>query len=154
MSVIEMLYDVEKQYADISLDGSGSFTRDKGFRTAIVISWFTDGLAGPGDVIAVGDPDDRRGWWGDSFPEVEGDLIGSRLWLDRRGKINDETVQRQRRLAREALQWMIDDGAARRITVIAERTGSQISLRAEPFRPNEQNLRFEDEWEAEINGIV
>jgi len=46
---------------------------------AVIISLFTWRRANPDDVLPAGD--DRQGWFGDTFAEVRGDRIGSRLWL-------------------------------------------------------------------------
>ena len=50
---------------------------ERGLRSAVLISLFTDRRAEPGDVPEGEDP---RGWWADVLGE-EGDRIGSRLWL-------------------------------------------------------------------------
>lgn len=92
---------------------------DEGLETAVIISLFTDRRADPDDVL----PDnsgDRRGWWGDTYPEIEGDRIGSRLWLLHREKQRNVVLVRAREYARESLQWLIEDGVAHSVEVIAE----------------------------------
>ena len=91
---------------------------DEGLETAVIISLFTDRRANVDDVL----PDNsgnRRGWWGDSFPEQAGDRIGSRLWLLHREKQLPLVRERARQYAREALQWLVDDGIARAVDVEA-----------------------------------
>jgi phage gp46-like protein len=73
---------------------------------AVEISLFTWRRAEPDDKL---DDDQRMGWWGDSFPAVASDKIGSRLWLLRRKTIVPETLRQAEAYAREALQWMLDD---------------------------------------------
>ncbi|MEE1920313.1 phage GP46 family protein, partial [Pseudomonas asiatica] len=61
---------------------------DKNLIRTVVISLFTWRRAGPDDPV---DDEERYGWWGDSFPRVADDRIGSRLWLLRRVKLTDRT---------------------------------------------------------------
>jgi len=99
---------------------SGSLESDDGLQTAIVISLFTDRRADPSDLPASASGEDRRGWWGDSFADVEGDRIGSRLWLLARAKKTQSTLLRARDYTKEALQWLIEDGVAREVNVATE----------------------------------
>lgn len=95
-----------------------SLAADDGLQTAIVLSLFTDRLAAEGD--ATVQPAARRGWWGDAYPEVTGDRIGSRLWQLAREKQTTAVLARAELYAREALQWLVDDGVASAVTVAAE----------------------------------
>jgi phage gp46-like protein len=62
---------------------------------AVIISLFTWRRANPSDDLpGVGTQVQRMGWWGDSFPVVPNDRIGSRLWLLSRAKLTSETVAR------------------------------------------------------------
>ncbi len=101
-----------------------SLENDDGLETAVVLSLFTDRRADDADVVPDGTLN-RRGWWGDSFPKVDGDKIGSKLWLLAREKQLPAVMERAKQYAKEALQWLIDDGIARAVTVNAEivRTG-------------------------------
>lgn len=93
----------------------GDLLADVSVNTAILLSYFTDRRAEPGDEL----PDnsgDRRGWWGDSYRT---DLIGSRLWLLSREKNLPDVLNRAAAYARESVQWMIKDGLVSKITVTA-----------------------------------
>ncbi len=81
-------------------------TREALLYRAAEISLFTWRRAEPDDKL---DDDQRMGWWGDSFPAVVSDRIGSRLWLLRRKTIVPEVLRAAEAYAREAMQWMIDD---------------------------------------------
>lgn len=119
---------------------------------AVIISLFTWGRARPDDDLPGAD---RMGWWGDSFPAVAGDRIGSRLWLLARSKITSSTVARAKEYAQEALAWLVDDGVASEVIVQAERGDlSQISLWCQIVRGNNPRLdiRFNDAWSF-LNGI-
>src|SRR4051812_9735222 len=87
---------------------------------AITISLFTWRLAQADDVPRG---TARLGWWGDTFPTVANDRIGSRLWLLAREKLTSHTQQRAVEYAREALTWLTQDGHARAVEVSAAREG-------------------------------
>lgn len=97
---------------------------ESGMRSAVMVSLFTDRRAKNDDVIPDG-TDDRRGSWQDAFLDDADDLQGSRLWLLDREKELPEVLVRAREYAEESLQWLIDDGIAKSVTVFAEhvRTG-------------------------------
>lgn len=157
---------------DFAMDGA-DLAGDDGLRTAVIISLFTDRKADPDDVLPDDDQAlhtsgdlmrrDRRGWWGDFFPEnvpvaaqpsaaadpVE--RIGSRLWLLSREKQMARVEQRAKEYAEEALQWLIDDGVASSVTVLAETTapgilGLEVTIRR-PNGPQEKH-RFDNVWKA------
>lgn len=114
---------------------------------AVIISLFTWRRANPDDDLPG---DMRMGWWGDSFPVVENDRIGSRLWLLSRAKMLPETIARAKEYAEEALRWLIDDGVAARIDVEAERHGlSTLALGVRVFKSDGKvpvDIRFTDVW--------
>lgn len=85
---------------------------------AVHISLFTWRRADPSDQV---DDADLQGWWGDSFPSVAGDRIGSKLWLLRRRKITPQTIRDAQRFCEEALQWLLDDGFLTDVTVTISR---------------------------------
>lgn len=88
---------------------------------AVVISLFTWRRAATDDPV---DDNERFGWWGDSYPTIADDRIGSRLWLLRRVKLTADTQRDAEFYAREALQWMLDDGQVLEVDVITERADS------------------------------
>lgn len=96
---------------------------------SVLISLFTWRRAAPDDAV---DDDERFGWWGDSFPSVADDRIGSRLWLLRRVKLTRQTQLDAEFYAREALQWLIDDGHCSAIEVLSVRLDTQrLNLRTQ-----------------------
>lgn len=114
---------------------------------AVVISLFTWRRANPDDEL----PGDlRMGWWGDSFPSVPNDRIGSRLWLLSRAKLTAETVTRAREYAEEALRWLVEDGIAARVEVEAERQGIYtLALACRIYKSDGKvptDIRFPDAW--------
>ena len=94
---------------------------------AVLISLFTWRRAAADDAL---DDEERFGWWGDSFPTVADDRIGSRLWLLRRVKLTRQTQMDAEFYAREALQWLLDDGHCSAIDILSERLDAQrLNLR-------------------------
>ena len=95
------------------------------WRRAAVISLLTWRRADAGDVL---DDDQRYGWWGDSFPTLADDRIGSRLWQLRRRSLTADTERDAIAFAREALAWMLDDGRVSAVTVTAARGVNRLDL--------------------------
>ncbi len=122
--MIKIDFNIDDNIMDLVADKS--LSNDGDLATAVIISLFTDRRAGIDDVLPefTGDksivPEDRKGWVGDALPDVDGDRIGSRLWLLSRAKQTEETRQLAIEYAKEALQWMIDDGHVLFIDIKAE----------------------------------
>ncbi|EOJ5555100.1 phage GP46 family protein, partial [Escherichia coli] len=104
------------------------------------------------------EPDDNAdvpmGWWGDTWPAVQNDRYGSRLWLLQRSKLTNQLVQTVRGYIRECLQWMIDDGVVSRIDLDIRRTGinelgNSITLWR---RDGPVMISFDDLWSAITHG--
>lgn len=94
--------------------------------TAVIISLLTDRRANVGDRLPDGSisdgsiAPDRRGWCGDALADIQGDNIGSRLWLLEREKETEETKRRAIFYCEEALEWLLEDGIASSVEVTAE----------------------------------
>jgi phage gp46-like protein len=93
--------------------------------TALIISIFSDRIAGPDDVIPDGTTNPRGWCLDDSVP------LGSRLWLLQRAKQIPETARRARDYIVEAIQWMVDDGVVAKFDTNVQwigvgRLGAQI----------------------------
>ncbi len=123
MSDARLIYDAEKSAFDLSLAG-GDLAQDEGLETSVLISLFTDRRANDEDPLPGGD--DRRGWWGDAFGDIDGDRVGSRLWLLSREKQTQTALNRAKEYAEEALRWLIEDGIARSVTVSAQIVSSGV----------------------------
>lgn len=123
---------------------------DDGLTTAVLLSLFTDARARPDDRLPHSDTD-RRGWWGDAWPMVSGESMGSRLWLVWPGKQTGENLQRAREYAQEALQWLVTDGIASSVEVQASNPRNGVlALSVKIFKPAGEALalRFESLWSA------
>lgn len=152
MADVALIWNADTLVTDLALL-NGDLQDGNDLASSAIMSLFTERRANAEDEIPDG-TDDRRGWWGDNVADVEGDKIGSRLWLLARAKITSATVSRVEEYAAEALQWMIDDKVASRIDVSAARNGlDRIDLVVTIYRfdGTAQNLRFDDLWGA-LNG--
>lgn len=135
--------------AKITIDGveSTDLSQAQSLNRAVIISLFTWRRANPDDLIEG----QKMGYWGDAAePPETNDKIGSRLWLLSREKILPSTFNRAREYAQEALQWLIDDGVASKVDVLAERYGNDgIALQCTIYRVDGSQavLRFDNAWE-------
>ncbi|MFJ2288115.1 phage GP46 family protein [Pseudomonas iridis] len=92
--------------------------RESTLTRAVLISLFTWRRALTDDPV---DDEELFGWWGDSYPDIADDRIGSRLWLLRRVKLTDATQRDAEFYANEALRWLLDDGHAIAIEITSEK---------------------------------
>lgn len=102
--------------------------------TAVLVALMSDARADPHELR---DGDVNRGWPGDTFDldTVSGERpIGSKLWLLMRSTIDEfETPRRAEAYAIEALQTLIDQGAAASVkaTAIADSANNRLTLSVE-----------------------
>ncbi|MEE4677833.1 phage GP46 family protein [Pseudomonas alliivorans] len=115
---------------------------------SVIISLFTWRRAEADDPF---DDTERFGWWGDTYPAVANDRIGSRLWLLRRVKLTAQTQRDAEFYAREALNWLIEDGHVQRINIFTEQVQSnRLNLGVELVVPDGQVVRFNpsEQWQV------
>ena len=94
---------------------------DYALESAVLISLFTDKRA-KRDSILPSDISDKRGWWGDQvFPFIDGDQIGSFLWLLERSKTQPNVLIEAKQYIKDALQWMVDDKVILKFVIKVER---------------------------------
>lgn len=102
---------------------------ESGLHSFVLISLFTDRRASEDDVLPHNN-NNRKGWVGDEFNDGE---LGSHLWLGRYTKRTDDWLDFMRFAAKEALEWMINDGVVDVIETQArwvgeEKIGLQVQL--------------------------
>lgn len=130
MTDLALVWEAESYAGDLALAGS-DLASDDSLRTAVLISLFSDRRAEAGE-LPPGETA-RRGWWGDSL--TDGDRIGSRLWLLGREKRTQDVVRRAEEYAREAVTWLVDDGAAERVAVAAEDAAGALLITVTVWLP-------------------
>lgn len=131
---------------------------------AVFLSLFSDARVERHE-LPVGDTD-LRGFWGDTFPEVENDVWGGKLWLSDRGKLTAVATadvdgafspEQIAGLAYDALAWMIEDGVASSIETTAELrddgNGVELVVTIVRERTDETvTFRYDLLWESFRNG--
>lgn len=127
---------------------NGDLAPDDGLETAVMISVFTDKRVTEDELPQF--ERSKRGWWGDLLPVEPNDQIGSRLWTIQREKVLTNILRRSEELIKESLQWMLEDGVARSITVTSSYDENNILIAETTIeRPNEDQTRFQINWEAQ-----
>jgi len=122
---------------DISIE-NGDFKPDDGLETSLIVSLFSDARA---DDSQIPQPEDQRGWIGDLVAAVPGYQFGSLLWLLEQARLTQETLASAENNARAALGWMIEDGLAQAIEVIAARQSGALILQITVTSPDGSPIR-------------
>jgi phage gp46-like protein len=145
MSDLSLSFGCEpNQCADLTVS-CGDLLRGNDLSTAISISLFSDRRARPDDVT----PTDPRGWWADA---LDGQQIGSRLWLLDRARDLPATYKRAEDYAKEALAWLISNGIAKKINIKAAPLGCNVmTLRVEVCKPDGKTFawRYRYAWDLQ-----
>ncbi len=150
MSDIATVWSVERAAGDWLLSG-GDLAAGDDLATAVLISLFTDRVAGPDDAIPDGS-DDPRGWWGDVGRELP---IGSKIWLRARSKQTQATLDLVRDDAIEALDWLIRDGVAGSVDVQAEWLAPRLlALTVTVFRKGLLPRTYRYDWAWQNQGVI
>lgn len=144
----DLKFQKKDQVFDLVLE-KNDLAMDDGLQTAVALSLFTDRRVTE-EELPAGETD-KRGWWGDLFSDIAGDLTGSRLWLLKREKQTEEVRRRALEYAKEALQWMIEDGVAQGVEVTAEWIGTGfLGLGVTIQRPQGKlTFSYKINWSAE-----
>ena len=142
--------DIALDWDSILFEGSMSLKQgdlnsdaDKELASAVIVSIFTWARA-----------EGQNGWWGDSYPDVPNDKIGSKIWLFFREKLTQDTINRIRDAMIASLQWLIEDQVASRYDVVLEKRGIDgLSVLVTVYRLDGElvPLRFDTQWEALAN---
>ncbi len=152
MSDFALIWNLKTGSADLRVTAN-DLEKDEGIETAIMLSLFIDRRAEDTDILPEGETD-RRGWWADAFPVVEGDKIGSRLWLLKRSKQTPDVLDRADEYVRESLQWMIEDKVTDKIEItdLAFPALGQMTLGGLLYRPGRDSVefRFNRNWAAQV----
>ena len=150
---IKIVWDEDKLFGDFVFE-NGDLTNDEGLTSAVIISLFTDARASVEDRLPDIDNINLRGWWGDVVSsEVEGDKIGSLLWLLEREKTTDNVLISARRYCENALAWMIEDGVAATVEVNVEREknapSDRLNIYVKIYKKDKSvvSIVFNDKWE-------
>jgi len=133
---------------DLSLSDDGStLFRDDGLESSILISLFTDQRVSESEVPQG--ESEQRGWWGDLVSETPGDKTGSKLWTLYRSKLVPGTAQSVQVRAKQALQWMIDDGVASSVDVVTTIDAGRLLIAVSITKPDNTENKFSMFWDGQ-----
>ncbi|PPQ42173.1 phage GP46 family protein [Rhodopseudomonas palustris] len=137
----------------------GGLRAKAALHTAVIIQLFTDRrIEDDHPLRYLVQGDDPRGWWGDGV-DVRADLheteLGSLLWVFERAPLTEEIRQWVERLALEALQPLIDQGAAAKIKAqaVAQFALNRCDLAVQIYGRDGARVydqRFEDIWRQSV----
>lgn len=148
MTDITLKIPEKKMEFDMSVSNADLTTGDD-LVTSVFISLFTWARAKPDDDVP---PESQKfGWWGDQLAEDPNQRMGSRLWLLKRKKLTQETINLAVDYIKEALDWLVKDGVVGKIEVIPERNGLQeLDITVILYRNGAQpaEMRFSKLWQA------
>ena len=131
MADLAKTFDLESLNADLLVENAG-FAESASLVSAVVNSLFSDARAPAGLLAYMAARDgvdvstiDPRGWPLEQFTAANDNATprvryGSLLWTLQREKQTQATLNRAISYAREALDWMTDDGIARDISIEGE----------------------------------
>lgn len=138
------MYDLQFEKGDLISDG--------GLETAVLISLFTDRRVNDSELPEW--EEDKRGWFGDTLSDIEGDQYGSKLWTLDRAPLNSTTRTLAEAYARDALSWLLEDGVASDLSVEAYIVNrDRIDLDIAITKPTEKNAvfyRFQLNWDGQL----
>lgn len=144
--------DADALVFDLAAGASGAvLAEDAGLRTAVIASLFTWRRANADDVLPDPAATDRKGYWGDSFAQINGRQVGSRLWLLARRVRTDGVAEEARQMCIEALDWLIEDGVAAAVDVIVTAAPPRrlnLGVRIHRHDGTVEDLDFGDVWQG------
>ena len=149
MSDIGLFIDSEG-FIDIAFN-EGDLKQDDSLQTALLISLFTDKRIEESE--RPEDEPSLRGFWGDIYADVEGDKIGSKLWLFSRSKRTVETLTYYEDYALEALKWLTEDEIADRVEVSAAYQGEGLLLSIYTYKGTINN-KYSVFWDGQTANIT
>jgi phage gp46-like protein len=149
MSDLKMIFDDDSLLYDLNTK-NGDIEKDDGLKTATILSLLTDRIIF--DPASLPSPDDRRGYWGDTFQNTTGDFVGSQIWGLFRSKLSPTNTALLKERAADSLKWMITDGIASEVVVsiIAAPDPADFGIEIEIKKPTSPEFfKFALNWEAE-----
>lgn len=140
-------FNVGADCVDLVIE-DGDLKADNSFETAVLISMFTDRFTEIEDLPAGNT--DPRGWWADLLSKPLTDLIGSRLWTLDRAKTDNDLEASLEEFAREALNWMLEDGIADRLEILATKISlDHTDVAVKIFKPDGSDIAFQFVWDGQ-----
>ena len=153
---VKLSYKPDTDEIDITVVDTAFEDGDE-LETDVIISLFSDARATQEDLEEAGYPEgtDPRGWWMDTYPEVQGDAWGSKLWLLARALWDNDALANGKKWTEEALAHLVADGAARKVEVETSwlDSSSVMKIAIAIYQPGGNVRRFSYLWDA-IKGVA
>lgn len=126
---------------------------DRGLGLIIEAALFTDRRASDDDVLP-GSGQDKRGWWGDEYSLIDGEQIGSTIWLSSRDLADRDALNDVRSRASAALEFLVDIKAVKDITTTTEFEGDVMKIINNVTHNDGTETRYENDlfWRGILNG--
>ena len=117
----------------------GALADDNQLHSAVLMQLFTNKRVPNDQNDYITDRYNRGGWWGDAFAPFE---MGSHLWTLKRAAMNDQTIADAERFVREALQPIIDQGAAAamKINISSNKVSGMLDMDIRLFGQSGQQI--------------
>lgn len=131
---------------------NGDLKTGDNLKTAVYISLFTWARAKENDEVLEGNS--KNGWWGDNLSDNHNIKIGSRLWLLKREKITQETINKAVEYSKEALQWMKDANVVSEIEITAIRKENDIKKYINPLQASKYIGHYDKNRNYMFNELV
>ena len=94
------------------------------------------------------DPQTKQGgWWANG---LDGESIGSALWLFSRSKITEVVLNDIGLATKAALEPLIDNKVADQIDITTNRTDNGVELKIVMFRGENTNALYDNSWELDF----
>jgi len=132
---IKLVYDEQFFMGDLELIAH-ELAIDTSLETAVFISLFTDKRALVNNEL-------QKGWWADSYADIKGDEIGSKLWLLSREKVMPIVKVKAKEYSEQALVWLKEDGLVKdfKVEIIMLRNDA-LKIKVTLFLSNGSNEIF------------
>lgn len=131
----------------------GDLRGDETLETSALISMFTDQRITDDEL-----PDgqiSKRGWWGDMFTKIDGDQIGSKVWLFERNTITNSHLAQIEDKVVQGFDWMLKDGVAQSVACTAVRNGTYtVKISVSIKRPDGTDDKFSAIWDTQAQRVA
>lgn len=142
------LVRTSNQDFDIDFDGEDVSMSDS-LQNAVILSlaiWnrseIASGVAATRNV--------QGGWWADALNELP---LGSKLYTVFRERLDESSLEKAKGMVKDALQWLIDDGVAKDVSVsasIAGRTSAEFVISVSKPDGDDEEFKWKTNWEASV----
>lgn len=151
MTVIDLkIEQLSDSTYDLMLGDSGDFETTEGFDTSLLVSILSDARASE---VEISQAKDRRGWFGDLNPVVEGYVLGSLLWTFEQKRRLSSTLNGAIDSVKKSLLWITELNYAKSVQVSGRLIdqGGEISVVITSFSGESDTINVPI-WKATIDG--